>query len=105
MKPLKRLGIIPESQIRDIFSNLEDIVYFHQDISTSLYEIQKSNTGILKLEKVIAIYEMNLEEFFLYQIYCGNQNTSVRTLKSLSGNEDFSEFLHVNWSILISLEV
>lgn len=89
------MGIVGEDCIKDIFSNLDSIVDLHKGISSSLSEIQNSSHGILKLEKMIDVYEMNSDEFYLYKIYCANQSNSSRTLKLLDQNPEFNDFKSV----------
>ena len=101
---MKKLGIIEEEFIKDIFSNLESIVNLHQDISGMLHEIQNESDTFAKLEKMIAVYEMNSDEFYLYKIYCSNQSNSSRTLKRLAEREHFQEFISVYFYFINLLE-
>ena len=105
MRPLKKLGIIEEELIINIFSNLDSIVLLHQDISATFAEIQKNSEGITKLEKMIEAYKMNTEDFFLYKIYCSNQNNASRALKRLYENEEFVEFVSVKYIIINQIEL
>jgi hypothetical protein len=95
LKPLKKLKILREGLIYDIFSNLESIVHLHHDISASLTKLEDEANAMIKLEKMVETYEANSDEFYLYKIYCANQSNSLRVLKSLDQLQEFMGFLSV----------
>ena len=89
------MGVVDEQKVDQVFSNLEDIVKFHQDLSGSLSEIQRNSQGYEKLTQLIAIYQLNADEFSIYKTYCSNQNHARRQLLILAQTEGFAQFLTV----------
>ena len=47
---------------------------------------------------MIETYERNMDDFYLYKVYCANQSNSLRTLKSLDKLQEFTDYIAVKLS-------
>jgi hypothetical protein len=91
MEPMSGSGMLSQSDIQDIFSNLNEIITIHTQIGN---QITQAPTHQEKLLRLIDCFIEAIKDFTCYQNYCGNQYQQRYTLKQKqSTNTNFLRLL------------
>ncbi|KAJ2311061.1 hypothetical protein IWW54_002850, partial [Coemansia sp. RSA 2705] len=89
LNPLREQKILPESELREIFSNIEVILSFHNDhfLPAITYAISRPEMAIG------SVFLHHSAHFRLYSTYTNNHETSVKTLSSIVSRRAVGDFI------------
>ncbi|KAJ3340475.1 hypothetical protein HDU93_006943 [Gonapodya sp. JEL0774] len=84
--PLTDSGALSEETLKGIFSNVEQILHFHDSILKCLQDV-KTEDGVPPINVLIRLYETKVQEFDVYVPYCSNQSSAKRVLASVTSSD------------------
>ncbi|KAJ2856805.1 hypothetical protein J3B02_001394 [Coemansia erecta] len=89
LNPMREAKILSESELREIFSNIEVILAFHNDhfLPSITYAISQPDTAIGKA------FLHHGAHFKLYSTYTNNHETSAKTLSSVMARRAVNGFI------------
>ncbi|KAI9506130.1 hypothetical protein BX070DRAFT_219377 [Coemansia spiralis] len=89
LNPMREAKVLSESELREIFSNIEVILAFHNDhfLPAVTYAISKPEMAIGD------VFLHHGAHFKLYSTYTNNHETSVKTLANVSSRRAVSSFI------------
>ncbi|KAJ1818676.1 hypothetical protein LPJ56_003796, partial [Coemansia sp. RSA 2599] len=89
LNPMREAKILSESELREIFSNIEVILAFHNDhfLPSITYAISQPDTAIGKA------FLHHGAHFKLYSTYTNNHEASVKTLTSVMSRRAVNSFI------------
>ncbi|KAI9004057.1 hypothetical protein BC832DRAFT_69814 [Gaertneriomyces semiglobifer] len=93
-KPLALADVLDAEAQNDIFANIKEIADFHDMLSKQLAErredILRGNNLVIP---VMQLYEQHMDQFRLYEVYCGNQQNAGRRLEKVKSDPAFTKLL------------
>ncbi|KAJ2776953.1 hypothetical protein GGI15_004671 [Coemansia interrupta] len=89
LNPMREAKILSESELREIFSNIEVILAFHNDhfLPSVTYAISQPDAAIGN------VFLHHGAHFKLYSMYTNNHETSVKTLSTAMSRRAMSNFI------------
>ncbi|KAJ1941669.1 hypothetical protein EC988_006699, partial [Linderina pennispora] len=89
LNPMREAKILSETELREIFSNIEVILAFHNDhfLPGITYAISQQDM------RIGDIFLHHIAHFKLYSTYTNNHDTSVKTLANVSSRRNVSSFI------------
>ncbi|KAJ1723437.1 hypothetical protein LPJ53_002247 [Coemansia erecta] len=89
LNPMREAKILSESELREIFSNIEVILAFHNDhfLPSVTYAISQPDAAIGN------VFLHHGAHFKLYSMYTNNHETSVKTLSAAMSRRAMSSFI------------
>ncbi|KAJ2779293.1 hypothetical protein H4R18_004101 [Coemansia javaensis] len=89
LNPMRETKILSESELREIFSNIEVILAFHND-----HFLPSVTHSISQPEMAIgSVFLRHSAHFRLYSTYANNHGTSTRTLSAVMSRRTVSSFI------------